>query len=184
MWQTLQALPVAQRIELAKQANLAEAAEAERSRESNLDPQVNYYDCAPAFKVPGAPSTTSSMRILKLSDIKPGKPPGILKCRIASEPAHRVGWGLHVVAPDSDPQQGMLMFALYNLDILWSPLQISQRLAIGREIIVRNPFGKTFADESFGVRVDDPSTLEFLIVQPRCFFADRPTALFFAGMRW
>lgn len=54
---------------------------------------------------------------------------------------------------------------IYNLDTVLDPMQISERLAPGREVKIANPV----LDADDDVRVEDPASLIFPVVRPRCF---------------
>ena len=107
---------------------------------------------------------------MKFSELQMGENKGrFLRAKIASEVSRAVGITFAASPLSGDPRDGVMTIALYNIEILFSPTSIARRLAIGREITIYNPFVKQFNSGEIGVRVDDPTTLEFAVVEPRCF---------------
>lgn len=106
---------------------------------------------------------------LHVRGLKPGAPnPGLLTLQVLCEPtrAHCQVFSGICSGCDSCPP---VLVEVWNLDAIYDPFATSQRLAPGREIHISSPVYTGSERGRFIVRVDDPHSIEFPVVRPRCF---------------
>lgn len=145
-------------------------------REKCLDPTITYKDCG-GFRecdcgvAPTLPLYGKSVKYgadgprLHVQELAEGMNPGLLTLRILSEP-NRIDTMFFCSGYCCDACSAV-MLEIHNLDLVYHPIAISQRLAPGREIHISSPV--LDIEKRNLVRVADPTAVEFAMVRPRCF---------------
>lgn len=113
---------------------------------------------------------------LHARDLKLGDNKGVFHLHRIVEPIRQlefevVGWCCD--AAECMRKTPLCVSVSVNIDAIFNPMEISERLAPGRDIIIRNPVVTEFEQRdgvtSRGVLVEDPLSLEFPVVRERCF---------------
>lgn len=143
------------------QENVNEQAATTRERYLELHVGMHDNESTPNF-VPNEPASHEGLAQIHVRNLKQGINHGVLTLHmlefVRRIECHTVGF----CCSDCVPAE----VYIHNLDAVYDPMQISERLAPGRIIKIIDPV----LDEDEDVRVDDPvASLIFPVVRPRCF---------------
>lgn len=103
---------------------------------------------------------------IHVRDLVPGVNPGILTLQLITEPTRGYVLTGTCICCDKCP---IVLLSISNLDAQYDPFAITQRVAPGREMRISSPVWKVVEGPAVSIRVDDPTSIEFPVVRPRCF---------------
>lgn len=144
------------------------------AREKYIEPRAALEHTNPTLSQVGKSEKldVSTASRIHVRDLKPGVNKGALHLPRILEPARVVDILVQAFCCD-ECAEPMLVCISQNIDAIWNPVQILERIAPGRGVIISNPVLSIIVHggrEQAGVLVSDPTTLEFpAVVGPRCF---------------